>query len=122
MALEVLTKRDGVFASTPAAARYLASGSKDDSRAALMHTAHLWARWSTLTECVRQGTSVTYTEMADRDDEWTRAFIAAMHKNATFRAPLVVRAVGPRGRAPGARRGRRLGRLRDRLRAGPATA
>ena len=97
VALEALTKRDGVFASTPAAARYLASGSKDDSRAALMHTAHLWARWSTLTECVRQGTSVTYTEMADRDDEWTRAFIAAMHKNAAFRAPLVVRAVGLEG-------------------------
>jgi len=96
-ALEVLTKRDGAFANAPAAARFLASGSKDDSRAALMHTVHLWARWSTLTECVRQGTSVTYEEMADRDGDWTRAFIAAMHKNATFRAPHVARTVGLEG-------------------------
>ena len=29
-----------------------------------------------------------------RDDEWTEAFIAAMHKNARLRAPLVVQAVG----------------------------
>ncbi len=97
VALEVLEKRDSRFTNTPAAARYLVDGAPDDSRAALMHTAHLWARWSTLTECVRRGTSVTYTEMADRDDEWTRAFIAAMHKNAAFRAPLVVRAIGLEG-------------------------
>jgi (2Fe-2S) ferredoxin/SAM-dependent methyltransferase len=97
VALEVLTKHDGAFANTPAAARYLAAGGKDDSRAALMHTAHLWARWSTLTECVRQGTSVTHTAMRDRGEAWTNAFIAAMHKNATFRAPHVVRAVGLEG-------------------------
>jgi len=97
VALEVLTKREDAFANTPAAARFLASGSKDDSRAALMHTAHLWTRWSTLTECVRQGTSVTHTAMRDRGEEWTNAFIAAMHKNAAFRAPLVVRTVGLQG-------------------------
>jgi cyclopropane fatty-acyl-phospholipid synthase-like methyltransferase len=35
--------------------------------------------------------------MADRDGDWTRAFIAAMHKNATFRAPHVARTVGLEG-------------------------
>ena len=33
--------------------------------------------------------------MAERGDDWTEPFIAAMHRNATERAPLVVQAVGP---------------------------
>jgi cyclopropane fatty-acyl-phospholipid synthase-like methyltransferase len=34
---------------------------------------------------------------AKRGDDWTRAFIAAMHRNARARAPLVVSAVGTEG-------------------------
>lgn len=97
VALEILRKQDGVYAGTPLSARYLAAGAKDDARAALLHQTHLWARWSTLTECVRQGTAVSYREMGDRGDEWTAAFIAAMHRNAVARAPAVVQAVGMEG-------------------------
>jgi len=97
VALGLLAKRDATFTNTPVAARYLADGAEHDSRAALMHTAHLWARWSTLTDCVRRGTSVTLDRASRRDAEWTEAFIAAMHKNARLRAPLVVRAVGLEG-------------------------
>ncbi len=100
VALEVLDKEDGVFRNAPVAARYLAAGGRDDSRAALLHTAHLWPRWSTLTDCVREGTSVMEEEGkpegpsdTSEEDEWTTAFIAAMHKNASFRAPLVVRSL-----------------------------
>jgi (2Fe-2S) ferredoxin len=96
-AMELIQKRDGIFSNGPVAARYLAAGSPDDSRAAITHTIHLWPRWSTLTECVRQGTSVTYKEMSERGDDWTGAFIAAMHKSASFRAPMVVRAIGIEG-------------------------
>ncbi len=92
--LRLLSKRDRVFHNTPAAARYLAGGSPDNARPALMHTAHLWQRWSTLTECVRAGTAVAHDEMVSRGPEWTEAFIAAMHRNASERAPLVVSAVG----------------------------
>ena len=94
VALEVLRKQDGTYENSSVAARYLAAGARDDARAALMHTAHLWPRWSTLSDCVRQGTSVTYREMVERGDEWTEAFIAAMHRSATARAPVVVRATG----------------------------
>jgi len=100
VALEVLEKEAGVFRNAPVASRYLAAGGKDDSRAALLHTAHLWPRWSTLTDCVRQGTSVIGKEGKTEGgsdtierDEWTTAFIAAMHKNASFRAPIVVRSL-----------------------------
>ncbi|MBD3297154.1 MAG: methyltransferase domain-containing protein [candidate division Zixibacteria bacterium] len=97
VALAVLHKDYGRYTNTPMSSRYLMAGARDDSRAALMHTAHLWERWSTLTDCVRQGTSVTHREMVDRGDEWTTAFIAAMHRSASARAPLLVHAIDLNG-------------------------
>lgn len=104
-AMQLLEKRDGfvaakaasrrgVFYNTPTAARYFVAGSRDDWRCALLHTAHLWRRWSTLTDCVRTGAPAAHEEMADRGDDWTQPFIAAMDRNAAERAPHVVRAVG----------------------------
>jgi (2Fe-2S) ferredoxin/2-polyprenyl-3-methyl-5-hydroxy-6-metoxy-1,4-benzoquinol methylase len=97
VAIGLLTKQEGTFRNTPVANRYFVAGSRDDARTATLHTAQIWRRWSTLTECVRAGTSVTYNEMSERGEEWTRAFIAAMHRNAAERAPLVVQAVGVEG-------------------------
>ncbi|MEJ2679476.1 MAG: methyltransferase [Gemmatimonadota bacterium] len=93
-ALDVLHKQGTTFTNAPVAKRYFVAGAEDDSRAAIMHTAHLWPRWSTLTDCVREGTSVTTRQSGRGDDAWTRAFIAAMHKNASVRAPAVARAIG----------------------------
>ena len=97
-ALHLVSKQDGVFHNSPAAARYFTAGSRDNARPGLLHTAHLWHRWSSLTEAVRAGTSVAREEPGgrpeDRSEDWTEAFIAAMHRNASERAPLVVRAVG----------------------------
>jgi precorrin-6B methylase 2 len=94
VATGMLVKQQGVFRDTPATARYFAEGSKDNARPGLIHTAHIWHRWSNLTECVRAGTAVGHQEMAERGDDWTKPFIAAMHHNAAERAPLVVQAVG----------------------------
>jgi (2Fe-2S) ferredoxin/predicted O-methyltransferase YrrM len=93
-AMGLVAKRAGVFRNTPMAQRYFADGSPDNARLPLMHTAHLWERWSTLTESVRADGAVTQKEMAARDEDWTRAFIAAMHRNAVERSGAVVRAVG----------------------------
>ncbi len=90
----LLEKREGRYSNGTTAQRYLAAGAPDDSRMSLLHLVGLWRRWHTLTECVRKGTSVTYTEMKDRDPKWTEAFIAAMHKNAQFRARPVVTTLG----------------------------
>lgn len=95
--LGFLEKREGVFTNAPLAARFLARGSRDDARDALKHNLSLWRRWSTLTEAVRAGHAVGVTEMADRGDDWTVPFIAAMHRGAAERAPLVVRTVGTEG-------------------------
>jgi predicted O-methyltransferase YrrM len=90
-AIGLVRKHSDIFQNTESAAAL------QKERLAMMHMAHLWLRWSTLTECVRAGTSVATTEIADRGAEWTEAFIAAMHRNAAERAPIVVEAVGSAG-------------------------
>jgi len=97
VALGLLEKAGGVFRNSQAAARFLAGDSPLSARTALLHTVHLWDRWSTLTACVRAGTAVLHEAIADRAENWTEAFIAAMDRNARERAPAVVRAVGTEG-------------------------
>ncbi len=97
VALGMLAKRDGTYEPTPVARRFLTPGSPDDATTALRHNLSLWATWSTLTECVRAGHAVRVREMRERGDDWTVPFIAAMHRNAALRAPLVVGAVGTDG-------------------------
>ena len=94
VAVELLTKDNEKYHNTPVSKRYLMTDSPDSSRMAIMHTANLWKRWSTLTDCVRQGKSVTYSDMAERGDDWATSFIAAMHRSSLARAPQVVRLVG----------------------------
>jgi (2Fe-2S) ferredoxin/SAM-dependent methyltransferase len=93
VALSVLAKQSGKFANTLLSRRYLCENGRDDARDALKHNLSLWSTWSTLTDRVRTGQTAAYHEMASRDDDWTVPFIAAMHKNAAMRAPIVVRAV-----------------------------
>ncbi|MCX6543905.1 MAG: methyltransferase [Acidobacteria bacterium] len=92
-ALCLLVKKDGVFSVTPASKRFLTAGGQNDARAAMMHYIGLWQRWSTLTGAVRSGTGAK----ADREADWTRWFIAAMHRNASERSRAVVEAVGTTG-------------------------
>ena len=92
--LKLVAKRDGVFRNTPVAARHFTAGSPQNARPGLMHIANLWKTWSTLTECVRTGTSVTRQEQAERSVDSTEAFIAAMHRNATERSVFLVATVG----------------------------
>jgi hypothetical protein len=92
--LDLLRKQDGTFSNSELTARFLTAESPDNARPGLMHSVNLWHSWSTLTDCVRAGTSIRQREHAPRDEDATRAFIAAMDRNASERAPLVVGAVG----------------------------
>ncbi len=94
-ALGLVEKRAGVFRNTPETAQHFTRRSPDDVRMAMMHTVHLWETWSTLTECVRKGT--TLGRRSAGTDDWTGAFIAAMHANASRRATAVVEAVDVAG-------------------------
>jgi (2Fe-2S) ferredoxin/predicted O-methyltransferase YrrM len=93
-AMGLLQKQGHWFRNTPVAARYFSTASSDCARTALLHTAHLWKSWSTLTEAVRIGAAVVDGDVPARGEAWIQAFIAAMHRNATERAGIVVRAVG----------------------------
>jgi (2Fe-2S) ferredoxin/predicted O-methyltransferase YrrM len=92
--LGLLKKSDGRFECTPASARFFSAGSKDNAQPGLLHTANIWHRWSNLTESVRTGTAV---EIEPRSEEHTHNFIAAMHRNASERARLVIKSVGTDG-------------------------
>jgi SAM-dependent methyltransferase len=93
-ALGLIEKQGEVFRNGPLAARHLCAGAPHDWRTALLHTAALWRRWSSLTECVRSGEP---TPRAGRDPADTEAFIAAMHLNAASRALEVVAALDLKG-------------------------
>jgi len=95
--LQLVAKRDGLFYNAPVAARYFSAGSPQNARPGLLHSAGLWKNWSTLTECVRTGTSAARQEMGERSSDWTQAFIAAMHRNAVERAAPLVAAAGAQG-------------------------
>ena len=97
VALGLLTKQAETYVNTPVARRFFVAGSPDDARMALRHNLSLWATWSTLTQCVREGRAIRQREMAERGEDWITPFIAAMHRNAALRAPLVVQAVGAGG-------------------------
>ena len=97
VALEMLTKQDGIFRNTATAARLMAESSPEDERLAWMHTVNMWDSWSTLTDCVKAGTAVGSKVTPERDSSWTEAFIAAMDRNAGDRAPLLAKSVGAKG-------------------------
>lgn len=93
VSLKLLEKSDGRFTNTQVSRRYFVEGSPDNARPALLHTANLWQRWSTLTAAVREGTAVA----SGRNGAWTESFIAAMDHNARERAGHVLRALATRG-------------------------
>jgi (2Fe-2S) ferredoxin/SAM-dependent methyltransferase len=94
VSLNLLTKKIDIFYNTPITARFLSGDSPDNARPGLMHNVHLWDTWSTLTECVRQGGPVVESPSGGRDEGSTRAFIAAMDRNAKERAAQVVGVAG----------------------------
>jgi len=97
VSLGLLAKHEDIFRNSPVSGRYFRADSPDNARPALMHIAHLWHRWSRLTDCVRTGTAFGQEEVEPRGDDWTEAFIAAMDRNARERASRLVQAVGAAG-------------------------
>ncbi len=93
----LLKKKSGRFANSPLSARFLVEG-KPDYMAGLMHSAHLWRTWSTLTDAVRTGTTVAHREVVnDRGINWLDAFIAAMHMRAYKQAPALMKLLDLKG-------------------------
>jgi SAM-dependent methyltransferase len=89
VALELLEKENGRFRNSPLAGKYLVKG-RPDYLGGLGHSNHLWDTWSRLTQVVRTGGPEGLGDTDQRDDDWLRPFIAAMHTRARQSAGQVV--------------------------------
>jgi (2Fe-2S) ferredoxin/SAM-dependent methyltransferase len=95
MTSQGLLERSGArYENGPETSLYLRRGAEDDARGALMHRVNMWDSWSTLTECVREGSTILNNMGAP---SFTQAFIAATHKIATLAAPALVSSLDLRG-------------------------
>lgn len=81
--LRFLDKKNGKFSNTSESGKYLVKG-EPEYMAGIMHQVHLWDTWTTLTDCVKEGTSVIDRpeNVNDRDSGYLEAFIGAMHYRA----------------------------------------
>lgn len=91
--LGFLEKKDGEFANTPEAARFLSKDSPD-YLAGLAHMSQQYQSWATLTQAVRQGTKAGQGPVGSDDEDRTRAFIKAMHGRARDNAADMARLIG----------------------------
>ena len=87
-AIGLLEKGAGRFTNTATGSRLLVRGSPEYMKG-LMHSVHLWDTWTTLSQAVRQGTSVASGPVNDRGDAWLTSFIEAMDERASRHAPVV---------------------------------
>ena len=86
VAIGLLRKEGDMFSNTETAARHLVRD-REEYMGNIEHSLHLWEYWSRLTEAVRSGTVAERTRLAERDEEWGEAFMAAMHYRALGQAP-----------------------------------
>jgi predicted O-methyltransferase YrrM len=91
-AMGLLVKQKGTYQCSPSVSSFLPEGAPHPVLPMVLHAAHLWQRWSGLTEVVR-GSPVS--KKCSRSAEDLRAFIGAMDVIATPRAREIVAAVNP---------------------------
>jgi hypothetical protein len=94
-AMDLLVKEEGRYRCLPAVSVLLSRKDSGSVLSMVLHMAHLWKRWSGLTDVV-QGSSVPEKPAGShRDEGELRAFIGAMHVIARAFAPRIVAAVRP---------------------------
>ena len=93
-AMDLLAKREGRYSCTPAVSALLSQDSPQSILPMVHHMAHVWQRWSKLTDVVG-GQKETGKGPAGQEAGEIQAFIGAMHAIADKLAPEIVAAVGP---------------------------
>ncbi len=92
-AMGFLVKERGAYRTVPAVLPLLSSSHPDSVRPMVLHGAHLWRRWSRLTDIVAGGKSLP--EEPERRKKETEAFIGAMHVVAEPVAAGIAKEVAP---------------------------
>jgi SAM-dependent methyltransferase len=85
VALGLVTKQDGLYRNSPAAAACLVPGKPAYQGAIIRHTQNSWEPWSRLPEAVRTGTGIVHGRQ--RDPRELRDFILGMNNIAMLSAP-----------------------------------
>ncbi len=88
VALGFLRKIHGKFYNVENSSQYLVKG-KPDFMSGLFHSLSLWKRWSTLTDAVKAGTSISDKKPSSSEINWLEAFISAMHYRGVKEAKLI---------------------------------
>ena len=82
VAIGLLEKYNSLFTNTSFTSKFLVK-TQSSFLGGLSHQVQLWKTWSTLTEAVKQGSSVTIKEsIGERDEDWLKSFLAAMHSRS----------------------------------------
>ncbi len=82
VSLGLLTKQGDIYRNTGFAGKFLVTTSPA-YLGGLSLASQTWRTWSTLTDAVRQGTTVAMSaHINERTDSWKESFIAAMHARA----------------------------------------
>jgi len=92
-AMGLLTKDRGKYQCPRSVSKMLSSESPDSILPMVMHMAHLWRRWSNLTDVVKGAAVHEQSPPPHQDGTTLRAFIGAMHVIAKSLADRVVAAV-----------------------------
>ncbi|HNT56637.1 MAG TPA: methyltransferase [Syntrophales bacterium] len=92
-AMGFLVKERETYRTVPAVLPLLSSSHPGSVRPMVLHAAHLWGRWSRLTDIVAGGKSLP--EEAERRKKETEAFIGAMHVVAGSMAAEIAKDVAP---------------------------
>ncbi|MFP4528561.1 MAG: class I SAM-dependent methyltransferase [Candidatus Kapaibacterium sp.] len=94
--MRLLQKGGDVYTNTEGTNRFLVK-SQPEYLGDLMHVAHLWDTWGTLTECLRIGTAASFTDINDKSDEWVESYVESIHRQAVLKAPDIVNRINLHG-------------------------
>ncbi|MCX5915235.1 MAG: methyltransferase, partial [Deltaproteobacteria bacterium] len=93
-AMEFLVKQEGRYSCPPAISSLLSEKGPESILPMVHHMAHVWQRWSQLTEKVK-GREEPGKPIGSQEANQIPAFIGAMHSIAAKLAPGIVAAVNP---------------------------
>lgn len=88
-AIGLLEKRSNKFYNTVFAGTYLSQKSPDYLQG-LLHNVSMWDTWSTMTEAVKTGKSQRHKVESRKQENFSEAFIGAMHERAYRQAKDVL--------------------------------
>ncbi len=94
-AMDLLVKRRGTYQCTTSVSSFLSENAPNSVLPMVLHAAHLWQRWSGLTDVIRATPVSKDAAKSSPSAEDLREFIEAMDVIATPRARELVAAVNP---------------------------